>query len=409
MNKFLRVTPLALAVAAGAAGAQTTEETVAKMQQQLNSMQQQLNAVKNDRVRFNGFFSTGIARADNDAGFDGVTEETSVADLSLLALQGTFDVTDKSQAVLQLIGRGAEDWDPVVEWAYLSHRPTNDLQLRAGKMRLPLFMYSDSLEVGYAQPWVRPPQSVYGPLAVSSYVGADATHTLNFDGSTLTSQVFAGYTDEEGDISEVEFRNTLGLTLSWTDYLWTVRGVAVTTEATIDATRLSALAAENGLQLADGESVLADEDRGQFYGFGISYDDGVWQVISEITRAQLDGKFADTDSAYLSVARRFGALTPYAVVGWIESQDDDEREGAFLAQTAGGPIPVVPESALNTSRNEYSLGLRWDITPGVAIKGDVTHVTGFDDNEAGGLNPAFVLTEDDDSTNVYTVKLDAAF
>lgn len=408
MKKLFHLAPLALTMAASSVTAQTTEETVANMQQQLNSMQQQLNAVKNDRVRFNGFFSTGIARANNDAGFDGITEDTNVADLSLLALQGTFDVTDKSQAVLQLVGRGSEDWDPVFEWAYLSHRPTNDLQLRAGKMRLPLFMYSDSLELGYAQPWARPPQSVYGPVAVASYVGADATHTLNFEGSSLTSQIFTGFTDEEGDISEVEFRNTVGITLSWTDYLWTLRGVAATTEASIDATRLAALAESNGLQLVSGQSILADEERGNFYGLGVGYDDGVWQIITEVTRAELDGKFADTDSAYLSIARRFGAFTPYAVIGWIESQDDDERTGAFLAQGQTGPIAAVPESILNTRRDEYSLGVRWDITPGVAIKGDVTHVTGYG-NAAGGLNPAFVLANTDDSTNVYTVKLDAAF
>ncbi|WP_242634382.1 hypothetical protein [Marinobacter salicampi] len=378
------------------------------MQQQLDSMQQQLNSVKDERVRFNGFFSTGFARASNDAGFDGVTDESSVADQSLLALQGTFDVTDKSQAVLQLVGRGAEDWDPVVEWAYLSHRPTNDLQLRAGKMRLPFFMYSDSLEVGYAQTWARPPAAVYDPVAIQSYVGADATHTFNFNGSSLTTQVFTGFTEEEGNISEVKLRNTAGLTLSWTDYVWTVRGIAATAEISINATRLAAIAEANDLQLVDGQAILADEERGNFFGLGLGYDNGTWQVISEVTRAEVDGKFADTDSAYVSVARRFGTLTPYAVVGWIESQDNEERAGAFLAQGPTGIMPAVPESVLNTRRDEYSVGVRWDITPGVAIKADVTHVRGFE-GSAGGLNPAFILANDDDTTNVYTLKLDSAF
>ncbi|MCR8914547.1 hypothetical protein FDP08_11285 [Marinobacter panjinensis] len=409
MRIYFRLAPLALAIAAGSVMAQSSDEAVAQMQQQLKAMQQQLNSVNNDRVRFNGFFSTGYSRASNDAGFDGITEETSVADQSLLALQGTFDVTEKSQAVMQLVGRGSEDWDPVIEWAYLSHRPTNNLQLRAGKMRLPFFMYSDSLEVGYSQTWARPPAAVYDPVAIQSYVGADATHTLNFDGSSLTTQVFTGFTEEEGNISEVELRNTAGLTLGWTDYVWTVRGIAATGETSINATRLAAIAEANGLQLVDGQAILADEERGNFFGIGLGFDDGTWQVISEITRVEVDGKFADTDSAYLSVARRFGAFTPYAVIGWVESQDNDEREAAFLAQApSGAVVPAVPESILNTRRDEYSVGMRWDITPGVAIKADITHVRGFEDS-AGGLNPAFVLTSDNDSTNVYTLKLDSAF
>src|SRR5690554_5387429 len=406
MKKLLRLAPLALAIAASSASAQSTEDTLANMQQQLNSMQQQLNAAKNDRVRFNGFFSTGVARASNDAGYTGITEKTNVADLSLLALQGTFDVTEKSQAVLQLVGRGADDWEPQVEWAYLSHRPTNNLQVRAGKMRIPFFMYSDSLEVGYAQPWARPPQSVYGPIAVTSYVGADASYNWNFDNSSLNANFFTGFTDEDGNSGDVQLRNIAGLNLSWTDYVWTIRGVAATAEADIDATRLGALAAQSGITLPDGTTQLADGDRGNFYGLGASYDDGSWQIIGEVTRVEVDGKFADTDSAYLSVGHRFGSWTPYVAAGWTESKDDNERTGLFINEPAMSV--VVPENILNYQRNEYSVGTRWDITPGVAIKADVTHVRGLQKGSSN-LNTTYMLTSNTDSTNVYTLKIDSAF
>lgn len=400
MKTLLPLAPLALAVAAGTASAQSTEDTLARMQQQLNAMQQQLNAANNDRVRFNGFFSTGVARASNDAGFAGITEETNVSDLSLLALQGTFDVTDKSQAVLQLVGRGADDWEPEIEWAYLSHRPTNNLQLRAGKMRIPFFMYSDSLEVGYSQPWARSPQSVYGPIAITSYVGGDATYNFNFDNSSLTANVFTGFTDEDGNSGDVQFRNIAGLNLTWTDYLWTFRGIAATAETSIDATRLGRLAESYGATLPEGTTELASGDRGNFYGIGASYDDGQWQIISEITRVEVDGKFPDTDSAYLSVGHRFGSWTPYLAVGWVESKDENERTGNFL--------PGVPESILNYQREEYSIGTRWDITPGVAIKADVTHVRGLEKG-FGNLNTPYMLSNTPNSTNVFTLKIDSAF
>ncbi|WP_166256180.1 hypothetical protein [Marinobacter salicampi] len=400
MKRFFRIAPLALAISASPAIAQSTDNTVAQMQQQLDSMQQQLNSVKDERVRFNGFFSTGFARASNEAGFDRITDESSVADLSLLALQGTFDVTEKSQAVMQLVGRGSEDWEPIIEWAYLSHRPTNNLQLRAGKMRLPFFMYSDSLEVGYSQPWARPPESVYGPVESTSYVGADATYTVNLENSALTLQAFTGFNDQDTRSASTEFRNLVGSTVSWTDYLWTVRAVAATTESTVEATRLALLAQSYGIQLPPGTTTIADGDRGNFYGLGFGYDDGTWQVISEVTRVEVDGRFADTDSAYISAGRRFGNVTPYAVVGWVESQDDDERTGAF--------IPGVPEAILNTRRDEYSVGVRWDITPGVALKADFTHARGFEE-APGGLNQTDVLEQGINSTNVYTLKLDSAF
>lgn len=370
---------LLVAAIAIAGNATANDAQLERLEQRLNSMQQQVNSLRADRVQWNGFLSTGIATASNDAGFSGVTESTSVADLSLFALQGTFRVSDRSQAVMQLVARGAEQWDPVMEWAYLSHRPTSDLQLRAGKMRIPFFMYSDSLELGYSQPWVRPPEAVYGPIAITSYVGADATRTFNLGGSSLDAQFFTGFTDEDGSVVDVELRNMAGVTLSWTDFVWTARGIAATAEISIDSAVLG---------------ILADRDRGNFFGLGLSYDDGTWQVISEVTRLEVDNQFADTDSAYLSVGRRFGAWTPYVMTGWIESKDDSDRLGQL--------------SVLNTQRQEYSVGTRWDITPGVAIKADVTHARGFERNP-GGLDPQYVLGTGRNSTNVYTLTLDSAF
>lgn len=381
--KTLRATPLALCLAAAGVSAQTTDDKIDQLEQRLNALQQQLTQSQSDRVRLNGFFSTGFARASNNAGFAGITDKAEVKDLSLFALQGSFQVNDKTQAVMQIIGRGEEDWDPALEWAYISHRPTNNLQVRAGKMRLPFFMYSDSLEVGYSQPWVRPSEAVYEPADITSYVGADVAHTLNFDSSSLTTTVFGGFTDEDtltaGQPVDVRLRNAGGLTLLWTDYIWSLRAVAATAETTIEGQGF----------------FIADSDRSNFYGLGFGYDDGNWQVLSEVTRVEVDGIFADTDSAYLSVGHRFGSVTPYAKVGWIESVDNDDR-----------PLAVDPTlAALNTRRDEYSLGLRWDVIPGIAIKADVTHARGFDGKPGGLGNP--MTTES--STNVYTVKIDSAF
>ncbi|MBC7191207.1 hypothetical protein [Marinobacter sp.] len=392
MKKLFSVAPLVLAISATPATAQDNNEILERMEQQLNSMQQQLNSAKDSGIKFNGFFSTGYARASNDAGYAGVTEKTQVQDLSLFGLQGTFDVNQDSQVVMQLVGRGEEEWEPEVEWAYLSHRPTSNLQVRAGKMRIPFYMYSDYLEVGYAQPWARTPESVYGPIPVDSYVGADATYNFNFDNSSLTANVFTGFTEETVEFGTGDMRNMAGLNLTWTDYVWTVRAVAATAEISIESASMAPPGAPPGTTL-----VLANDDRGQFFGLGASYDDGEWQIIGEVTRVEVDGAFTDSDSAYLSVGHRFGRWTPYVLTGWTESKDDEERRA--------GPLPP---STLDYQRNEYSVGTRWDVMPGVALKADITHVRGLDKGYAN-LNTEYMLTNDTGSTNVYTLKLDSAF
>jgi hypothetical protein len=55
MKKLFTAAPLALAIAATPALAQSTEDTLERMQQQLNAMQQQLNSAKDTGIRFNGF------------------------------------------------------------------------------------------------------------------------------------------------------------------------------------------------------------------------------------------------------------------------------------------------------------------------------------------------------------------
>ncbi|WP_148864527.1 hypothetical protein [Marinobacter fonticola] len=388
---YFKLAPLALCISAAPALAQSDAERLDQLEQQVSSLQQQLTSAAADRVRLNGFFSTGYATASNDAGFAGINDESEVQDLSLMALQGTFSLSDDTQAIMQLVSRGEEDWDTELEWAYLSHQATNSLQLRAGKMRLPFFMYSDSLELGYAQPWARPPQAVYGPVTVTSYVGADATYTFNLSGSSINTQLFSGFTDESSATSgnEVEFRNTVGINTEWTDYVWKVRAVAATAEVSVDSRLLGQLFGQNSFTLADGE-------RGNFYGLGFGYDNGTWQVVSEVTRIDVDGPFYDTDSAYLTVGRRFDNVMPYATIGWLESKDDDER---------AGPL----SSVLDRSRDEYSLGVRWDVLSGVAVKFDYTHARGFGDEPGSNMNAGSIFAENIDSTNVYTVKIDSAF
>lgn len=385
-TKYLKLTPLVLCMAAIPAMAQTDAERLDMLEQQVSSLQQELNSAAGDRVRLNGFFSTGFATASNDAGFAGIIDESEIEDLSLFALQGTFLVNQDTQAIMQLVSRGAEQWDAEVEWAFLSHQLTNNLQVRAGKMRLPFYMYSDSLEVGYSQLWARPPVAVYGGVPFTSYVGADATYTHNLNGSSISTQVFGGYSENDDDRTgiDAELRNGLGINVAWTDYTWTLRAIAHGGKANITLNR-------------PGMSIeVADRARTRFYGVGASYDDGTWLVISELTRAEVDGTVPDPDAAYITLGRRISNFTPYVSVAWKETQDNDER--------------VLPGQQVSSMKHkEYSLGMRWDVLSGVAVKLDWTHARGFAEKPGGLSNAEFVLNNGINSTNVYTFTIDSAF
>ena len=382
------LTSLTLTAALSLPAMADDSQRIDQLEQRLNSMQKQMTESSLEKVRLNGFFSTGYTRANNDAGYDDATEKSDLETLSLFGLQSTFALGRNTDAVLQLVSRGNEDWDTGLEWGYLRHQFSNGFETRAGKMRLPLFMESETLEIGYGQPWARPPEAVYDPVPVRSYLGADAAYTFSLSGSSLQARAFAGHLDDEADslgrTVSVELRNITGLTANWTNYLWTFRGVYARAEATIG-----------------GTPPLGDDEKSEFMGLGLSYDDGSWLLMSELTRVEVDGFYQDTDSAYITLGYRIKEVTPYVTASWVESQDNHERE-------------ATPLEVLDERRQAYSLGFRWDMTPSVALKTDWTHARGFG-KTAGGLigNQLDALNGNPggrfDSTDVYTIRLDAAF
>jgi hypothetical protein len=412
----LMLKTLSLAVACALApttlmAEQTTEQKIAQLEQQVKALQKQQTASLADKFQFNGFISGAYISADNDAGYNGSDNSTNLSQDSKLGFQSTFSISDNTQAVLQLMMRGEYDWEVEAEWAYLSHRFDNGVKVRGGKLRVPLFMYSDYLDVGFAQPFARPPEEVYGNIPFSSYTGAGISYDVEYDDSTLTMQAFGGESDVKN--TNVELSNLMGANLSWTDEVWTLRGVYATAVLDGDITRTSqvpiAVPPSSPPTFMTVESVLMtlDDARGEFVGVGASYDNGEMLAVFEWTRVETKGAFPDSDSGYITLGYRIKAFTPYVTVAYIESKDNEERM-PVSAQTA------IQKIVFNQERTAYSLGLRWDALDNVAVKFDLTYANEFGDT-SGGLsansstfNPltgAFMY----DDTLVYTVKFDAVF
>src|SRR5689334_2583794 len=109
---------------------------------------------------FNGFGTVGMVRSsDNEADFTpnayqpkgpGYTSRWSATPDSKLGAQLTANFTDAFSATLQLVSQYQYDatFTPYVEWFNLKYQITPDLSIRAGRIALPTYLYSDSLNVG---------------------------------------------------------------------------------------------------------------------------------------------------------------------------------------------------------------------------------------------------------------------
>jgi hypothetical protein len=86
---------------------------------------------------------------------------------SRLGLQGSADFGNGFSITAQEVfrERGSDEFDPGTEWLYVQYSPESDLQIRLGRVVIPVFLFSDSRQVGYAAPWFRSPNEVYGAVS----------------------------------------------------------------------------------------------------------------------------------------------------------------------------------------------------------------------------------------------------
>lgn len=110
---------------------------------------------------------------------------------SLLGLQGTYKFSDKLSATVQAVSRASQNGKADVDWAYLSYDITPETTVSAGRRRLPIYAFSDSVYIGYTLPWARVPQDIYG-WELGAYNGVSVRHTRAIGDWAVTGTVFAG-------------------------------------------------------------------------------------------------------------------------------------------------------------------------------------------------------------------------
>jgi hypothetical protein len=188
-----------------------------------DALQGQIDALR-PRFSLNGYFTfTGGATDQRDGTFNETwTDNADFESQSRAAVQLEMRIADDTRFVTQLLAEGPQGWNAHAEWAFLAHDLTEDITVRAGRLRIPLFLYSETLDVGYTQPWVETPTEMYGLLSFSSYEGVDARFRFETLGADWSFQPFFGYAhlNESESVSSDSYGDEMhgfDLTANWDD------------------------------------------------------------------------------------------------------------------------------------------------------------------------------------------------
>ncbi|BFM10298.1 hypothetical protein R50072_04510 [Simiduia litorea] len=267
-------------------------------------------------------------------------EDWSFTPESLIGIQANANLAQGLTATAQLVGRGADDYNARLEWAYLSYDINDNWTFQAGKKRLPLFYYSDFYDVGYAYVWMRPPADTY-TWQIFNYNGANLNYRDTWGEWAFGASVYGGNEDSKDNQLLSEFFFLEPTREIWKDIL----GGVVTLSRDWLEVRLTHMQYTNK-RYRSGVPVLwdgKDERQGKFYGMAVNGDFGNFFFLTELNRLDLGGNL---DTGMLTLGYRVGDYTPF--VGYSTFKEDAEGD---------------PED-----HNTTFLGLRWDFHSSAAFK-----------------------------------------
>jgi hypothetical protein len=127
-------------------------------------------------LQWSGFGTLGYAKSNRPFAWQrSITDEGSFERDTVLGGQLDLRLNPEWSATVQ--ARLAQDekkdnaWTPTIAWAFIAWRPDNDWLLRAGKFRVPLFLFSETQDIGTSRDMARLPNDSYTLNPVSDFTG----------------------------------------------------------------------------------------------------------------------------------------------------------------------------------------------------------------------------------------------
>jgi hypothetical protein len=307
---------------------------------------------------YNGFGTIGVARSDTDRAeyvignqMAGAIENFDYKTDSKLGIQGTFAPKPWLSGTVQALTevRASSGFTTQIEWAYLKVQPIPDLSIRYGKMELPLFLISDSRNVGYTTTWVRAPDAVYGEALFDTYEGGDISYKLQLGQYSVTGHALLGAPNPVTQLAAQGFAQI------FTGHH--MYGYDVT--ADLDAVTIRASILELRYRTYAG-GALNQEGKYHFYNIGVAYDRNNIIAQGEFIELRTGDSTDNINGWYLMGGYRLGKWVPYISYG-----------NSHQNEAAGG---IIPEKNGPTE----TIGVRLELFKSVDLKAQFDHAKSFD-------------------------------
>ncbi len=272
-----------------------------------------------DSIHWNGFISAVAAISDTETTYlEDINKNGGVRDYRL-GLSMSKQLGEGWSAAALLIAHEGEE-QIVLHWGLVNYQVNDNVKIALGKQKFMNSIVSEYYHVGYAYPWIRPPQEFYsiqslGPnMSIDAINGASVSLRTTSNNIEYAIQPFMGISDlpaESGQLKKV---------------------MGVKASAGSEAFTVQAAYFQGMLQIPDSP------DRAMLDGEDLK----TWTLGSTLNWKNLTGyleygqssisKFSefDTDAGYATLGYKIGKFLPYVTYAQFEQDSGLAQKSNYL-------------------------------------------------------------------------------
>ncbi len=294
---------------------------------------------------------------------------------SRLGIQGRVQLIDDLAVTAQVVSRGAYNWRPELKWAYVSYQLNDNVQIKAGRLNSPFYLFSDFQDVGYALPWVSAPRNAY-IVPVDAIEGVNVITSFSTEKFEHVIEVYAGkYDDSQNKYEDAELgieAPTFGFSYTPTYDGWLTMRVTYH-EADLDlySDELDTLNAGLKGPLAGSTEFIANTEsknqRASFSGIAVKAELDRLTLIAELNQLEWHTNiFPHQKRGYISAIYQVNdKFSPYVTL----------MKNSDTAGDIGTTIDPATNAALAAQFGEsdtfgWAIGGRYEIADNMALKAE---------------------------------------
>jgi len=351
-------------------------------------------------VTIKGFGTAGFVYNDNNqADFvannylnprgAGRTENISAVVDSKLGMQMDWQATQQLSFTGQALSKQDpyNSWVPELQWAFAKFKIIPNLDIRAGRIRPAVYLLSDTLDVNYANPWVRPPVEFYSQNPFTHMEGVDFLYRLQTGSVNWLIQPYYGNSQISlNQNMSLTAKNLVGANIVATINDFTLRAGYTYSNITVNVPAFESQARPGLQSLCHDLGELSDpvactqlaaldptNKATSFSSVGASWDNGNYFMSGEFGYRTSTSLIPETLSGYVSGGARFGKFTPYATYSQVYNASPTSFSGSslYFGPDIGYPTNQIVTGVLSFNpmdQNTKTLGLRYEAFTNIALK-----------------------------------------